>query len=108
MPCNITTIVNGQTSQKTYVCDLVPAPAYGTVTISDYNALKITGPTSTVLNRKVCASGSAFSSMQIIDDGVMADPDLAITGEQTVLTFSGLAVDATVNIVIESQTDNCP
>lgn len=106
--CEISTIVSGNSSQKTYLCDLNPSPANGTVTVSDYNALKVTGPTSTVLNRKACPSGAAFSSMQVIDNGVMADPDLAITGEHTVLTFSNLSVDATVNITIVKETDNCP
>ena len=107
-PCTITTIVDGHDTQKAYVCDLTPVPANGTVTISDYNALKITGNSSRVLNRKVCTSSNAFGSMQVIDDGVMADPDLNIRGEHTVMTFSNLLDDATVNIIIESEDDNCP
>ena len=108
VPCEIVTIVSGNSSQKTYVCDLSPVPANGTVTITDYNALKITGGSSTVLNRKVCASGAAFSSIQVVDDGVMADPDLDIMGEHTVLTFSNLSLEATVDITIEKEADNCP
>ncbi|MGD9264858.1 MAG: hypothetical protein PVJ71_03665, partial [Lysobacterales bacterium] len=77
-------------------------------TISDYNGLKVTGNSSTVLNRKVCASGTAYASMQVVDDGVVANPDLGIPGERTVLTFSYLDVDATVNITIEEETDICP
>ena len=108
--CEIITIVAGNTSQKAYVCDLaaVSGLANGTVTITDYNALKITGSSTTVLNRKVCPDGTAFSSMQVFDDGVMADPDLGIVGERTVLTFINLGADATVNITIEKETDSCP
>ncbi|MDX1697737.1 MAG: hypothetical protein R3308_05585, partial [Thiohalobacterales bacterium] len=104
IPCSIVTI----DSQKVYYCDLVPAPANGTVTISDYNGLKVTGNSTTVLNRKVCASGTAYASMQVVDDGVVANPDLGVLGERTVLTFSNLGVDATVDITIEEQDDTCP
>jgi hypothetical protein len=38
----------------------------------------------------------------------MADPDLLIKGEHTVFTFSNLSVNATVDITIEKETDNCP
>ena len=108
VPCEIITIVDGNTSRKTYTCDLSPIPSNGTVTITDYNALKITGQSSTVLNRKVCPDGAAFSSMQVIDDGIMADPDMLITGEKTILTFSSLSLNATVHITIENEADNCP
>ena len=106
--CEIDTITEGRSTQKTYSCDLSPSPANGTVTITDYNGLKIAGINRTVLNRKVCTDSSDFSSIQIIDEGVMADPDLGIVGERTVLTFYNLDVDATVNITIEEQDDNCP
>lgn len=106
--CEIITIVNGNSSQKTYICDLSPSPSNGSVTITDYNAEKILPSSVTVINRKVCASGSAFSSMQVLDDGVMADPDLGILGERTVLSFSNLSTDATVNIIIEDEADSCP
>jgi hypothetical protein len=106
--CEIITIVEGNSSRKTYLCDLSPSPSYGTVTITDYNALKITGNSTTVLNRKVCTDSTAFSTMVVIDDGVMADPDLLIKGEHTVLTFSNLSVNATVDITIEKENDNCP
>lgn len=108
--CEIITTVIHNSSSKAYVCDLesVGGLASGTVTFTDYNALKITGPVSTVLNRKVCTDSTAYSSMQVIDDGIMADPDLGIAGEVTVLTFTNLAADETVNITIKSETDNCP
>jgi prepilin-type N-terminal cleavage/methylation domain-containing protein len=108
--CEIITIVTGQTSQKAYVCDLLSddESSSRTVTFTDYNALKITGQTSEVLNRKVCTDSTAFSSMQVIDDGTVADPDLGITGEVTVLTFASLWVITLVDITIESEADNCP
>lgn len=108
MPCEIITIVEGRTSRKAYTCDLTPIPSNGSITISDYNALKITGHTSTVLNRKVCPGGTAYSTMTVLDEGVMADPDMGIAGERTVLTFSGLSENVTVPITIEKQADSCP
>jgi hypothetical protein len=108
MDCEIITIVEGRTSRKAYTCDLSPIPANGSITISDYNALKIAGIHATVLNRKVCPGGTGFSAMTVIDDGVIADPDLNITGERTVLTFSSLSENVTVPITIEEQADNCP
>lgn len=106
--CDIETIVDGRSMQKSYTCDLSPSPVTGTVTISDYNALKIAGPNRTVLNRKVCTDSTDFSSIQVIDEGIMADPNMAVLGERTVLTFYSLSADATVNITIEEQDDNCP
>jgi len=108
MPCEIITIVEGRTSRKAYTCDLSPVPVSGSVTISDYNALKIAGINVRVLNRKVCPGGTGFSTMTVLDEGVMADPDLNIAGERTVLTFSGLTEDVTVSITIEEQADDCP
>lgn len=107
--CEITTIAVRNSSQKAYVCYLeaVDGLASGTVTFSDYNALAVTGLFSTVLNRKVCAGSTAFSSIQVIDDGIMADPDLGIAGEITVLTFTSLAADASVDITIKNETDSC-
>jgi type IV pilus modification protein PilV len=108
MDCEIITIVEGRTSRKAYTCDLSPIPANGSITISDYNALKIAGRNTTVLNRKVCPGGTGFSTVTVIDDGVIADPDLNITGERTVLTFSSLSENVTVPITIEEQADDCP
>jgi prepilin-type N-terminal cleavage/methylation domain-containing protein len=108
IPCEIITIVEGQTSRKAYTCDLNPIPSNGSITISDYNALKITGNTSTVLNRKVCPGGTGFSGVSVIDEGVMANPDLGIAGERTVLTFSALSANVTVPITIKEQADACP
>ena len=105
MPCEIITIVEGRTSRKAYTCDLSPVPASGSVTISDYNALKIAGINVRVLNRKVCPGGTGFSTVTVLDEGVMADPDLNIAGERTVLTVSGLTEDVTVSITIEAQAD---
>lgn len=106
--CEINTIVNGNSTQKTYVCDLTPVPTNGSITITDYNALKTSGRTTTILNRKVCTDSADFSSMQVFDEGIVADPDLYITGERTVLTFSNRSSDAFVNITIEEQNDSCP
>lgn len=106
--CEIITIVEGNSSRKTYLCDLSPVPSNGSVIITDYNAVKVLPFSTTVLNRKVCTDSTAFSSVQVIDDGVMADPDLGIDGEVTVLTFSSLSVNATVNITIEAEADSCP
>jgi len=106
--CEINTIIDGRSTQKIYVCDLTPVPTNGTITITDYNALKTAGNNTTVLNRKVCTISTDFSSMEIFDEGVVADPDLGITGERTVLTFSNRRFDATVNITIEEQGDSCP
>ena len=108
--CEIITTVTGKTSQKAYVCDLFSIDEFSsrTVTYTDYNALKIMGINSEVLNRKVCTDSAAFSSMQVIDDGIIADPDLNITGEVTVLTFASLGANATVDITIESEADDCP
>ena len=108
IPCEIITIVEGNTSHKAYTCDLSPIPVNGSITVSDYNALKITGNNVTVLNRKVCPGGTGFSTMEVIDEGVMADPDLNIAGERTVLTFSSLSENVTVPITIEEQADDCP
>jgi len=108
IPCEIITIVEGRTSRKAYTCDLSPIPSNGSVTISDYNALKITGNSFTVLNRKVCPGGAGFSTVTVLDEGVMADPDMGIPGERTVLTFSGLSENVTVPITIEEQADSCP
>ena len=108
MPCEIITIVERKTTRKAYTCDLSPIPASGSVTISDYNALKIAGHNVRVLNRKVCPGGTGFSTVTVLDEGVMADPDLNIAGERTVLTFSGLIEDVTVPITIEEQADDCP
>jgi len=109
--CEIISIVSGHTSQKAYTCDLeeyAPGVATGTVTVSDYNAVKVTGSTSTVLNRKVCYNGTDVSSTQVLNDGVMADPDLAVTGEVTVLSFTNLAANTVVDITIANQDGNCP
>ena len=106
--CEINTIVEGRSTQKTYSCDLSGSPANGTVTITDYNGLKVAGINRTVLNRKVCTDSTDFSSLQIFDEGIVADPDLGVIGERTVLTFFNLGVDATVNITIEEQDDACP
>jgi hypothetical protein len=46
--------------------------------------------------------------MQVFDNGTVADPDMGVMGESTVLTFSGLDADATVNITIEEEDSNCP
>lgn len=46
---------------------------------------------ATMNYRKVCTDSTAFISMQVIDDGIMVDSDLGITGEVTVLTFANLA-----------------
>ena len=108
MPCEIITIVDGRTSRKAYTCDLSPIPSNGSVTISDYNALKKRGQTSTVLNRKVCPGGTASSTLTVLDEGVVADPDMGIAGERTVLTFSGLSENVTLPITIEEQADSCP
>lgn len=108
IPCEIITIVEGHTSRKAYTCDLSPIPTNGSITISDYNALKIAGNSVTVLNRKVCPGSTAFSSMQVIDEGIMANPDLAIAGERTVLTFNALSSNVTMPITIEEQADDCP
>ena len=108
MLCEIITIVEGRTSRKAYTCDISPIPATGSITISDYNALKIMGNSTRVLNRKVCPGGTGFSTVEVIDDGVMADPDLYVVGERTVLTFFGLSDNVTVPITIEEQTDDCP
>ena len=108
MPCEIITIVEGQTSRKAYTCDLSPITANGSITISDYNALKITGNSATVLNRKVCPGGTGFSAVMVIDEGIMADPDLNMAGERTIVTFTGLSENVTVPITIEEQGDDCP
>ena len=110
MDCEIITVVDGRTSHKAYVCDLAAyaGVASGTVRITDYNALKITGNSSTVLNRKVCTDSTPFTGMQVFDNGTVADPDMGVMGESTVLTFSGLDADATVNITIEEEDSNCP
>ena len=79
-----------------------------TVTISDYNALKVTGQSSTVLNRTVCADNASYSSITVYDDGVMADPDLLITGEVTVFGFSSLVSNTTINLTIVKDGDECP
>ncbi len=108
VPCEIITIVEGHTSRKAYTCDLNPIPTNGSITISDYNALKITGSSSTVLNRKVCPGGSAYGTLTVIDEGVMANPDLGIAGERTVLTFYGLSANTTIPITIQDEADSCP
>lgn len=107
--CEIISIVSGSSTQKAYVCDLAKsgATASGSVTFTDYNAVKVTGSSTTVLNRRVCPVGTAFDSMQVFDDGVAANPDLGIIGERTVLHFSGLTADTTVDVVIKKQTDAC-
>ena len=46
--------------------------------------------------------------MQVIDEGIMANLDLAIAGERTVLTFSALSSNVTIPITIEEQADDCP
>ncbi|MCW8925272.1 MAG: prepilin-type N-terminal cleavage/methylation domain-containing protein, partial [Xanthomonadales bacterium] len=43
IPCDLVTVTQGHTTSKTYTCDLYPIPVTGTVTISDYNAVKVTG-----------------------------------------------------------------
>ena len=108
VPCEIVTIVEGRTSRKAYTCDLSPIPTTGSITVSDYNAIKIAGNSVTVLNRKVCPGSTAFSSMQVIDEGIMANPDLAIAGERTVLTFSALNSNVTMPIIIKKQANDCP
>jgi len=90
-----------------YRCDLYPTPVNGTVTFTDYNAVKVTN-VITVLNRKVCTDNAAYSSIQVVDNGIMADPDLNIIGEHTVMTFSNLDVDTTINIIIVDEDDSCP
>ncbi len=108
--CEIITITSGHTAQKAYTCDLetYAGLATGTVTITDYNALKVTGNSSTVLNRQVCYSGADVSSVQVVDDGVLANPDLGIAGEKTVLSFTNLAANTTADITIVNQGDTCP
>ncbi|MGD8385468.1 MAG: type IV pilus modification protein PilV [Lysobacterales bacterium] len=108
--CEIITITSGHTAQKAYTCDLetYAGLATGTVTISDYNALKVTGNSSTVLNRQVCYSGVDVSSVQVVDDGVLANPDQDITGEVTVLGVTNLAANTTIDITIVNQGDTCP
>jgi len=108
--CEIISVTSGNNVNSAYVCDLAISVgvASGTVTFTDYNAVKVTGNSTTILNRKVCPSGEAFSIMQVYDDGMAADPDLGVVGERTVLSFSGLAEDTTVHITIEKQTDACP
>jgi type IV pilus modification protein PilV len=108
--CEIITITSGHTAQKAYTCDLetYAGLATGTVTISDYNALKVTGNSSTVLNRQVCYSGADVSSVQVIDDGVLANPDQSVTGEVTVLGFTNLAANTTVDVTIVNQDTTCP
>ncbi|NNL94105.1 MAG: prepilin-type N-terminal cleavage/methylation domain-containing protein [Xanthomonadales bacterium] len=108
--CEIVSIVDGNSTQKAYVCDLALSggAASGTVTVKDYNALKVTGNSVTVLNRKVCTDNAAYVSLQVFDDGVMADPDLGIPGEVTVMTFSGLSEDTTINLTIVKQSSSCP
>lgn len=108
MDCEIITIVNGNSSQKAYVCDLYEVPVVnGTVTVSDYNATKVAVET-TVLNRKVCTDSTEFTSVQVVDDNTVADPDLNVAGETTVFTFSNLSVGVTMHITIVDQEDACP
>ena len=110
MNCEIISTVVVNKVQKAYRCDLatVDGLANGTVTISDYNSLKVTGAGVTVLNRKVCVDNEAFSIIRTYDDGVMANPDLDIPGEVTVMTFTDLAEDTTINLTIEKENDSCP
>jgi len=110
MDCEIITVVDGRTSHKAYVCDLqaYAGVASGTVRITDYNALKIAGKKIWVLNRKVCTDSAPYTGIQVFDNGTVADPDLGITGESTLLTFANLGADATVNITIEEEGTTCP
>jgi len=108
--CEIISIQSGNTTQKGYVCDLtiVNGAASGSVTFSDYNALKITGAGSTVQNRKACPGQTGYASILVIDDGTVANPDLGIAGERTVVNYSGLAQDTTLDITIVAETSPCP
>jgi len=106
--CEIVTTGNGDSSQKAFVCDLYPTPANGTVTVSDYNAIKVTGPVTTVLNRKVCTNSTAFVSMQVFDDNTVANPDSNFPGETTMFTFTNLNDAVTMDITIVDQADSCP
>jgi type IV pilus modification protein PilV len=108
--CEIISIQSGNTTQKGYVCDLtiVNGTASGSVTFSDYNALKITGSGSTVLNRKVCPGQTGYASILVIDDNTVADPDLGIAGERTVVSYSGLVEDTTLDITIVEESKACP
>lgn len=108
MNCEIETIVENNQARKAYTCDLYPLPVSGTVTVSDYNGLKVTGNTSTILNRKVCTDSTAFSLVQVSGDNTVANPDLGITGEITIFSFSSISDDVVMDITIVKQTDNCP
>jgi type IV pilus modification protein PilV len=105
--CEIITIVDGNSTQKAYVCDLYPTPVTGTITVSDYNATKVTNVV-TVLNRKVCPDSALYFSMEVFNDNTVADPDLNFPGETTVFTFSSLVDAISMNITIEEEADNCP
>jgi type IV pilus modification protein PilV len=108
--CEIVSIASDDTTEKGYVCDLtiVDGTASGSVTFSDYNALKITGGGSTVQNRKVCPGQTGYASMLVIDDNTVADPDLGMAGERTVVNYSGLVQDTTLDITIVVETSTCP
>ncbi|MGA9575911.1 MAG: prepilin-type N-terminal cleavage/methylation domain-containing protein [Lysobacterales bacterium] len=108
MSCEIETIVENNKARKAYTCDLYPVPVIGTISVSDYNGLKVTGSSTTVLNRKVCTDSTAFSGVQVTGDNTVANPDSGITGELTIFTFSNISQNVILHMTIVAQADNCP
>ena len=107
--CSITVSGPPGNQQRSYVCEVNDDLAgFVSVIVSDYNSTKITGNTVTILDRQICPSNQAYSSAEVVNPGEVANPDAAADGEQTILYFTEVDGDISLDLLVINQADSCP